>query len=173
LKSPAYFPFKKGGKMGRPKFLLQERKGQKPFLYQWTPVLARRKDMRPITEKEAERYLDPDYDTNHPEEVAVEAPEGEYVSDEDEDNAILNELSSDTVKVSPLDGKGGPLEITQDDILKEEVEKINRLRKKSTVEAYILEKYKMTLLPMKEVEEMKQQAIELLGILASTNSLYK
>ena len=159
--------------MAKPKYLLQERKGQRPHLHIWTPVLAVRKDMRPITEKEAEPYLHPEIPIEVEESEIEEAEEEEYVSDEDEDNKILDQLKPGAIKTSPLDGEGRPLEVTQEDILQEEVAKINRLRVKTSIEEYVFKKYKIKMIPMKEVDEMKQQAIELLSTLAATNTLYQ
>jgi len=166
--------------MGHPKYLLQERKGQRSHVYIWTEVLATKPDMRPITVAEAKKYMeDPNYHGQGEREEFEEdlgdeanAEDDGYVSDEDEDNVILDSLDSDTV--SPLaTGEGGKLEITQEDLLKEEVTKINRLKKKSSVEEYMLRKYEISLLQMDQLDEMKQQAHSILATLASSNSLYK
>lgn len=158
--------------MARPKYLIQERKGQRSHLYIWTPILAKKKDMRPITVKEAQKYID---DPNYMGEIAEEDFEedlGDGFVSADEDNAILDELESDTV--SPLaTGEGKPLEVTQDDLLKEEVTQINRFKKKSSIEEYMLRKYELPMLPMDNLDEMKQQAHSTLATLAASNSLYK
>ncbi len=172
--------------MSKPKYLIQERKGQKPFVYGWTPVLAKKKDMRPITVKEAKRYIDdPDYrgefenedfveDLGDTTEGATETKEDGYVSsgdeDETDDKSILDELDAETT--SPVDGEEKNLEVTQGDLLDKEIIQINRFKKKASVEEYMLRKYSMPMLMMDELDEMKQQAAEMLGTLAATESLY-
>lgn len=166
--------------MATPKYLIQERKGQKPYVYIWTPVLAKKEGFRPITVKEAQKYLkDPNY-RGQDEYAEFEEDLGEeekatddgYVSDEEEDNAILDDLNKDTV--SPLaNAEGTPLEVTQDDLLKEEITQINRFKKKSSIEEYMLRKYELPMLPMDHLDEMKQQAHSTLATLAASNSLYK
>ncbi len=166
--------------MATPKYLIQERKGQRPHVYIWTPVLAKKKDMRPITIKEANKYLeDPTYrgqdeyaDFVEDDGVDVAQDEEGYISDEDEDNAIFDDLTAE--KGSPLaEGEGKPLEVTQDDLLKEEVTQINRFKKKASIEEYMLRKYEIPMLQMEGLDEMKQQAHSTLATLASSNSLYK
>lgn len=164
--------------MATPKYLIQERKGQRSHIYIWTPVLAKKKDMRPITIKEANKYLkDPNYKgkdeyADFEEDYDDDVKEDGYISDEDEDNEILDEL--DAEKGSPLaDGEGKPLEVTQEDILKEEVTQINRFKKKASIEEYMLRKYEIPMLPMESLDEMKQQAHSTLATLASSNSLYQ
>lgn len=157
--------------MARPKFLLQEVAGQKPYVYIWTPVLAKKDGFRPISEKEAKKYQDPDYHPEFP-EVTDEDEEGDgYVSDDDEDNDVLNGIEKTAEGDNDKEPK--PLEVTQDDILKREVSVINRKKAKASIEEYLLKKYQMTMLPMDEVDEMKQQAIEILGTLAASNTLYE
>lgn len=165
--------------MATPKYLIQERKGQRSHLYIWTPVLAKKKDMRPITIAEAKKYIaDPNYKgkdeySDFEEDLGESAPaeDSGYVSDEDEDNEILDNLDSDTI--TPIEKDGGPLEVTQDDLLKEEVIQINRFKKKASIEEYLLRKYEMTMLPMNKLDEMKEQAHSILATLAASNSLYK
>ena len=167
--------------MATPKYLIQERKGQRSHLYIWNPVLAKKKGFRPITVKEAQKYIeDPNYqakdeyadfeeDLGDSDETA--ADDG-YVSNDDEDNEILDSLDADTV--SPLaENEGGPLEVTQDDILADEVKQINRFKKKASIEEYMLRKYEIPMLQMEELSEMKQQAHSTLATLAASNSLYK
>ena len=167
--------------MAAPKYLLQEIEGQEPFLYLWTPVLAKKKNMRPLTAKEAKTYLrkqrgfSPENDDDIVEEITESEiiPEEEFISDEDEDIKILSELNSDASKVSTIDGVAKPLVVTQEDLLEKDIGKINRLRVKPSIEEYMLKKYKMPMIQMEEVEEMKQQAIDILKTLAAKESLYE
>lgn len=162
--------------MAKPTHLLQEIKGKKPFLYVWTPVLARKKDMRPLSEKQAKQFMDTGStdDADAPEPDVVDA--NPYVSDDEEDegdSSILDSLEPGSDKVSTVDGEARNLVVTQDDILKKEAETIGSLKKKASVEEYVLKKYKIELLPMDHIDEMKQQAVDLLSTLASTESLYE
>jgi hypothetical protein len=156
--------------MATPKYLLQEVAGQKPFVYLWTPVLAKKADMRPITEKEAKKYQDPDYRPDFPEvEEGKETEEG-YVADDGEDNEVLSKLEE---AAEADDSQPKPLEVTQQMILAKEVQVVNRKKIKASIEEYLLKKYQMTMLQMEEVGEMKQQAISILETLAASNSLYE
>ena len=158
--------------MAKPKYLLQEVPGQKPFVYLWTPVLAKKEHMRPISEKEAKKYQDKDY---RPEFQEVEEPDeiknGGFVSDDDEDNDVLANLEEKVEMAEDTEPK--PLEVTQNDILEREVQVINRKKVKASIEEYLLKKYQMPMLAMDGVDEMKQQAIEILGTLAASNALYE
>ena len=159
-----------------PKYLLQEIEGQKPYLYLWTPVLAAKKDMRPISVKEAQPYLDklkPDYVEPVEEIEEIDEDKEAYLSDTKEDDIILKALDLNTDKVSTIDGEAKPLVVTQESLLMKDVAQINRLRVKPSIEEYMLKKYEMDLIAMETVDEMKQQAISILGTLASTESLYE
>lgn len=175
--------------MAHPKYLLQEVEGQKPYVYLWTPVLAKKKGMRPITPKEAAPYLkkqqgitDEDdqipkglsaEDMPTPEEMLIDIlPDEAFVSEDDEDQAILAELESNAPKTSPIDGKAKKLEVTQDDLLEKDMEKINKLQEKPSIEEYMLKKYKVPMLAMETIDEMRQQAKDILGSLAARESLH-
>lgn len=177
-----------------PKYLIQEVEGKEPHIYAWTPVLAKKEGLRPISAKDAEKILrrqkakatlrKEQWQTTEAEqaeaqeiideeraELLEEAEAEDFVSDEKEDNKILDSLNpSDNVQTP--EGQGKKLEITQEDLLEEDSAAINRLRVKHSVEEYMLRKYKMEMLNMETVEEMKQQAIEMLRALAATGSLY-
>jgi hypothetical protein len=179
----------------KPKYLVQEIEGQEPFIYAWTPVLAKKKDMRPISNKDAEKILnlqraksiikkEPVGDQglsdqakarqtilDEQKEAREKAEAQEFVDGQEEDNKILDNLKPDTTTVQTE--KTGNLEVTQEDILAEDTKCINRLRVKSSVEEYMLKKYKIDLLPMKTPEEMKEQAISMLTALAGIGSLYQ
>ena len=177
-----------------PKYLIQEVEGKEPHIYAWTPVLAKKEGLRPISANEAQKILKrqiakatlrkEQWQTTEEEqaeaqeivdeeraEQLAEAEADDFVSDEKEDNEILDSLEpNDNVQTS--DGQAKKLEITQEDLLEEDSSAINRLRVKHSVEEYMLKKYKMEMLQMETVEEMKQQAIEMLRALAATGSLY-
>ena len=142
------------------KFLLQVRDGQKPHVYQWTPALAQRKDMRPITEEEAEKYKSGDFDA--PVESAI--PE---VEEETEDNPILSKLES---KENPdLNTK---IDLSQDDLLVMELENLKKFKKTNTLEAYFLKKYKLEFIEG-DLESLREQATTFLEELAKHEKLYK
>lgn len=177
----------------KPKYLIQEIEGKKPFIYAWTPVLAKKKDMRPISTKEAEKILSrqkaaatvrkENWQTDQSEQNKAreildeeekerrEAAKAEEFISDDEDNKILDTLEpSATTQTSSDQSK--KLEITQEDILSDDVTQINRLRKTASVEEFMLKKYKIEMLAMESITEMKQQAIDTLKALAATGSLY-
>lgn len=157
--------------MAKPKFVLQEREGQRPHVYNWHPGLATKPDMRPITEEEAEKYLKEEQERKasrfaHPD------PEDEIEEAEDSDSEALASLEKEK-EHSPIDGEAKPLVVTQEDILESQSAKIRRLQKVHTIEEWMLKKYKIPMLPMEGVEEMRDQAIEILTTLSAKNSLYE
>jgi hypothetical protein len=159
--------------MGKPNFLVQERDGEEQFVYAWTPVLASKKDMRPISDKDAKDIMEQqrlkserrfDHVVKEPEELDPEKVE---------DNIVLDSIKPGADKVSDVDGKAKPLVVTQQDILADEQNTIGALHTKNAVEEYVLTKYKLPMLPMDSLGEFKAQAIEMLATLADANSLHK
>lgn len=158
--------------MAHPKYLLQEREGQRPHLYNWTPVLAKKGDMRPITEREARKYMPKRSEDDEPHDTEIDtAPEGDRLSDE-EDSLILDEVNSEVIPGTGNDGPR-PLEVTQEDILEKEVEYVNGLKKAPAIEEFLLKKYRVPMIVMETLEGMKEQAVSILQTLAATNSLYE
>lgn len=159
--------------MGKPNFLVQEREGEEQHVYAWTPVLASKKDMRPISDKEANEILEQQrYKAEHRFDHVEEEAE-ELDIEEVEDNVILDSIKPGADKVSDVDGEAKPLIVTQQDILADEQNTIGALHTKNAVEEYILTKYKLPMLPMDNLGEFKGQAIEMLSTLADANSLHK
>jgi hypothetical protein len=181
--------------MANPKYLVQEVEGQEPFIYAWTPVLAKKKDMRPIDAKEADKIrkrqaakaivrqekweVDPEEREAALEVIEEEeaerrenAPKEEFVDGSNEDNEILDKLNPDSTTIQTSGDQAKKLEVTQQDLLEKDTANINRLRVHSSIEEYMLKKYKVDMLHMETVEEMKGQAIELLTALAAADSLY-
>ena len=163
------------------RFLLQERKGQTPCIYAWTPTLAQRPDMRQITadqardmvkdaRKEAERQAEElkaaelkDYERQNPivRSLEEEYPEQEIKPVIDQIAAVEHGAPGVSESVTP-----------QDSLLAEEYKKVTSFRKALTLEEYLLKKYRVELLP-KDLEEMKLDAKAILGSLAQEQKLYK
>lgn len=172
--------------MATPTHLLQVVPNQKPFVYNWTPNLAKKKGMKPITAEQAQEFAatgmivgiyEPDKVKPKPAPNTI-PPIPEFVSGDDldeeiTDQNILDSIKANADKVSSIDGKAKPLVVTQLDILNKEMATIEKLQEKASVEEYILRKYKIEMLPMDRLEEMKQQAADLLSTLAATESLYE
>lgn len=163
------------------RFLLQERKGQAPCIYAWTPTLAQRTDMRQITaeeardmvknaRKEVERQDEErkaaemrDYERQNPE---VRSLEEEYP--EKEIKPVIDEIAA-LEHGSPDPDKSSSM---QDSLLAEEFRKVSYFRKASSMEEYLLKKYRVELLP-KDLDEMKIDAKAILTSLAQEQKLYK
>jgi xanthine dehydrogenase iron-sulfur cluster and FAD-binding subunit A len=181
--------------MANPKYLVQEIEGEEPYLYAWTPVLAKKKGFRPITAAEAEKIKKvnkakqdihkeeweiTEADKKAAEEVIAEARreriesagEEEFVAVPEEDNEILDSLKPNSTTIQTSGDQARKLEVTQQDILEKDIAKINRLKVHNSIEEYMLKKYKVEMLPMETVDEMKDQAIELLTALAAADTLY-
>jgi len=162
--------------MGKPNFLVQERDETEQTVYAWTPILAAKEHMRPITDKEAKEIIEGqrlkaerrfDHKVEEPEELEPEE------MDELRDNIVLDSIKPGADKVSDVDGEAKPLIVTQQDILLEEAEVIKCLHSKNAVEEYILTKYRLPMLQMDELDDFKDQAVEILSTLADANSLHK
>lgn len=179
-----------------PKYLVQEIEGQDPFVYDWTPVLAAKKDMRPISNKEAEKILNRkvvegavDKNPTNTRELSEQAKarellmkeekearenasNDEFVGDDEEDNKILDTLKTDSTIIKTSDGEAKDLVVTQEDLLAIDSAKINRLRSKASIEEYMFKKYKVDMMAMETPADMKDQAISMLTALAGVGSLY-
>lgn len=164
--------------MANPKYLIQEVKGQEPYVYDWTPVLAVRKDMRPIPAKEAEDLLKQQRKTKEQKlsdaiEEPVELPEVPEDT-ENEGDQTLDEFVSDAEEIPvEKEEEGKPLSLTQSELFDKDMAVINQKRKRETIEEYILKKYKLEMLQMDSVDGMKQQAASLLEVLAQNDQLYE
>lgn len=147
----------------KPKYLLQRKESGEEYVFPYTHLLAQRSDMKPMTQEQYEDWKKADalgFD-----EVDVDE-EPEVEPEKTNDRNILEELK-DREEVA---NKSQAM-LEQEDILKIETEKVNRFRKTATLEAYILEKYKLSMVPG-DLEFMKSQAIEFIEDLAKKGRLY-
>lgn len=154
--------------MALPKFLLQVRDGQKHTVYRWTEALSKRRDMKPISGKEAKKILD--HQEEERQQRLAKLQEDPFLDDfEDfEENEITADpdLADDEKKAAEH-----PSFKTQETIRAEEIEKINGFKKKTDLEIYFLEKYQFDMLPGTR-EEMNAQAIAFVEELAKHGKLY-
>jgi len=152
--------------MALPKYLLQVREGQPDTIYLWTPELAQRSDMHPVTDEHAKRIMNGLQSDDEPENIDVN--EHEVDEDQGDENDLLstagpNEDDEPEEKHQSM--------TTQDDILEQEIVKIRRFRKANKLEAYILEKYHLDLIPA-DLDEMKAQAESFMRELARHGKLF-
>lgn len=154
--------------MALPKFLLQVRKGQTSTVYRWTEALATRKDMRPITGKEAKKILD----VQAAEKAAiVERQTADLFVDTEDDfseNDIVADPELDAEAVIPAQH---PSFKTQETIMAEEYARIDGFKTKNELEIYILEKYQLNMIPGTR-ESMDEQAKAFIAELARNSKLY-
>ena len=157
--------------MALPKFLLQIRDGQTNTVYRWTTALAKRKDMRPITVKEAKTILEQQKDDREKKVQELFTDDiFEIEDDEDDENEITSNIDRDLTEDEKKPAEH-PSFKTQDTIKADEYGRIEAFRKTSTLEAYLLEKYKFDMIPG-TMDEMKSQAISFIDELASHGKLY-
>lgn len=172
---PLYATLKnqKGRDMALPKFLLQVRDGQESNVYRWTEMLAKRKDMRPITGKEAKEILDRQQKVRTDRIRAMQ--EDLYVDgDDDFKDEDVNPITADPA-LSSEDSIQKPAEHpsfkTQETLLAEETAKITEFRTKGDLEIYFLEKYQIDMIAGNR-ENMNEQAIAIVGELSKHGKLF-
>lgn len=163
------------------RFLLQERKDKKPFLYAWTPSLAQRPDMRPISAEEARVFIKEARLEEERQRRARIAAELEAEEARKADDRPLEEEYPDR-EIKPVIDEleaiaGGEDQVesnlsTQDELLSIELKKINSFKKSNTLEEYMLRKYRINML-QKELPEMKVDAGVALKGLAQEQKLYR
>ena len=154
--------------MALPKFLLQVRKGQRAVVYRWTEALATRKDMRPITGKEAKNILD-SQETERQERIERQTADL-FVDTEDDfsENDIVSDPELDTKEVVAAQH---PSFKTQETIKADEYAKIDGFAKKNDLEIYFLEKYQLNMIPGTRAD-MDAQAKAFVDELAKHSKLY-
>ena len=155
--------------MALPKFLLQIRDGQKNSVYRWTEMLAKRKDMRPISGREAKKILESE--ESERQKRLEELARDPYIDDFDDDfeeNVITSDPDLANDEKKPAEH---PSFKTQETIKVEEFDRIDAFRKSNTLESYLLEKYQFNMIPG-TLEEMKSQAISFIEELSKHGKLY-
>lgn len=154
--------------MSLPKFLLQVRESQSETVYRWTPALAARKDMRPITGKEAKKILDKQEAER--DAILAEAARDHFVDEEDDfaenDVTATVDFGKDEIKKDTH-----PSFMTQVTMKADEIKRIKDFKTKNELEVYILEKYQLDMIPGSR-KEMEEQAIALIEELAKHDKLY-
>lgn len=155
--------------MALPKFLLQVRDGQRSNVYRWTEVLAKRKDMRPITGKEAKKILD-DRKAERDERNRIMA-EDPFI-DTEEDFSPENDITADPdLTEDEKTPAEHPSFKTQDILKAEELSKIPKFATKNELESYFLEKYQLDMMAGNR-EHMNEQAQSFVEELAKHGKLY-
>jgi hypothetical protein len=162
------------------RFLLQEQKGQAPHLYAWTPTLAQRNDMRQITPAEA-RALIKGYREEEEKQKQGRLDAEVEVAESKKNTLTLEESYPDRdlkPAIDKLDAIGekevfedGAL-ASQEDLLSAEIKKINGFKKASSLEEYVLKKYRISLLP-RDLDDMKADAKVAMSGLSKEQKLYK
>jgi len=105
-------------------------------------------------------------------EVAVTQEDiaGEIGVDEDgylEENDILSVVEPAKEQTVVSDAMK-----TQEMIKEDEIKELHKFRKTNTLEAYMLEKYKVNLIPMDDLPELREQAIAMIDELAKHGKLF-
>ena len=159
-------------------FLVQERDGDPPHIYAWTADLAKKPNMRPITSDEADKIrnmLKAAADARFNQDVTEDPDEAQPLDeDSDHDNEILSKMDEkDREQVEPASDKPKPLAVSQEDIFDEDFRQVKRFRKGTSIEEFILKKYKIDMIPMEKLGDMQEQAREILTSLMQGNALYK
>ena len=158
----------------RNRFLLQTDKKGLRHLYVWRPQLAQRIDMRPIsfeqacivekelaTEAENRRYAHYDYDPRVP-------------ADEDiPDNPVVEEVAAAPGPDEAVKDQAMKLARTNEDLLQEELTKLQKQTDTDQLEEYFLLKYRVELLPTEDLEGMKKEAASTLLALSNAGKLYE
>ena len=102
--------------------------------------------------------------------ITQEDVSGEIGVDEEgylEENDILS-------VVAPADDQPAVSDAmkTQAMIAEDEVKRLHKFRKPNTLEAYMLEKYKVNLIPMEDLQELREQAIAMIEELSRHGKLF-
>lgn len=153
--------------MALPKFLLQIREGQTASVYRWTPALAARKDMRPITGQEAKKVLD----TQKAERDARHKVATRDLFDDTEEDLTENELTASVAVAEIVKPAEHPSFKTQETMKADEIARIEGFKTKNDLEVYILEKYQLDMIPG-DRKSMNEQATSLVAELARHDKLY-
>lgn len=163
------------------RFLLQERKDQKSHLYAWTPSLAQRNDMRPITAEEAREFIQVARDEETRQRRARIAAEAEALEAQKDERPLNEQYPERDLKptIDALDEIGEKAVfddnslVSQEDLLALEIRKVNGFKKASSLEEFMLKKYRMTMLVRPDLADMKSDAKVALAGLAKEQKLYK
>lgn len=154
--------------MALPKFLLQVRDGRESSVYRWTAALAKRKDMRPITGKEAKKFLDVQEEKR---QERLRVLQEDMFADGDDDFEE-NEITSDPdLAIEEKKPAEHPSFKTQETIQADEIARIEGFKTKNELEVYFLEKYQLDMMPGTR-EEMNAQAVAFVNELAKHGRLY-
>jgi light-regulated signal transduction histidine kinase (bacteriophytochrome) len=165
-------------------WLLQSYEDGTFFMYEWTPILAKKPNMRPVKGDEAVKLLKlVRKGNNHVKFLGGKARE---VVDESvkkavelaEDKSITRKLLEENAKKAKAQAEATKNEeapqinYSQGDILEMEVAAMADMRTRADVETHMLKKYQVEMPPVDKLGEMRQNAAELLEKLAKDDRLY-
>jgi hypothetical protein len=137
--------------------------------------------MRPVTAEEARDLVKDARESEEAQRKARIAAEIEALDAQKDTRPLEEQYPERDVKptIDALDDIGekvvhddGAL-ATQEDLLAMEVRKINGLKKKSSLEEYMLKKYRIPMLQRPDLADMKSDAKVAVGGLAKEQKLYK
>jgi hypothetical protein len=134
--------------------------------------------MRPITTKEADAIrsrLAEEHKARFNQDVTEDPDQTDPIDEDAEhDNEILSKMeATDKEQVEPAGDKPKPLAVSQEDIFDEDFRRVKRFRKGTSIEEFILMKYKIDMIPMDKLGDMQDQAREILTSLMKGNALYQ
>ncbi len=151
----------------RNRFLLKTQPDGKRTVLLWTPTLAQKLDMRPITYDEAvqiKKELDG--------EVEDKKAKSLYPVDIPVDNPVVDEVAQNAQETAIPNQGGEPLVRTNEDLLQTELQKVSKFVDADQLEEYFLLKYHVEILPG-ELMKMKADAVMTLTELSNANKLYE
>jgi hypothetical protein len=137
--------------------------------------------MRPVTAEEARDIVKVARETEEAQRKARIAAEIEALDAQKDTRPLEEQYPERDVKptIDALDDIGDKAAFddgalaTQEDLLAMEIRKINGFKKSSSLEEYMLKKYRMTMLLRPELADMKSDAKVAVGGLAKEQKLYK
>ena len=165
-------------------WLLQTYEDGTFYMYEWTPILAAKPNMRPVKGEEATKLLKLiRTGSNH---IKFLGGKTQKVVDESmqaaiklaEDESITEKLLEENAKKAKAKAEAlkneEPTQVnySMGDILELEVSAIQEMRTRADVETHMLKKYQVEMPPVEKLGEMRQNASELLEKLAQDDRLY-
>ena len=154
----------------RNRFLLRTQADGKRNIFIWAPEIAQKSNMRPISYEDAVRIQKEIKDEHTAKLNANLYPvDAEVTEDNPVIAAAIEEMDPEVIKAKD----NLKLERTNDDILKDELEKVGKMLSTSQLEEYFLLKYKVELLVSDDLSTMQNEAIITLTELANANKLYE
>ena len=154
----------------RVRYLCKTQDNGKRVIYQWTPTLAVKKGMRPVSVEEAQRISD--------EEAGVRIEKRNAalgIIDIPEDSAVVEAVTETKLSRADEDkiNQVKKLVVTNEDILQKELAHVEAMESPADVEQYFLIKYHLELEASEDIDKIKKEAAYTLSQLANQNKLYE